>query len=275
MRNTLTIVGLLALVLTACRAESVTRLRIAPEGTASVISEFAFDEEALELIGGIDDAPEDVLRALSEFLDASELPVPVEGVEPEQFSRGDLQGIRVTIPGLDPGEIAAQLSAGDSIIEDINLSLDDGTLSMAGRTRDIPEFEQARLLSLVPGDLSEILMVTLQIEVPGSVVDHNADRVLGPGLLEWDLLPAITEGDDVVVLVEATVDPDFQFVDLEGQPFSPPAEEEPEGPTTAWWVALLPFLLAAVLSWFIIRWLSRRRRLPEIEGFTPKGGDDA
>ncbi|MDH3540759.1 MAG: hypothetical protein OEP52_12220, partial [Acidimicrobiia bacterium] len=264
-------IGTLALLLTACRAESITRLRISPEGTASVISEFAFDEEALELIGGLDDAPEDVLRALSQFLDASELPVPVEGVEPEQFSRGDLQGIRVTIPGLDPGEIAAQLSAGDSIIDDINLALEEGRLSMAGRTRDIPDFEQARLLSLVPGDLSEILMVTLQIEVPGAVVDHNADRMLAPGLLEWDLLPAITEGRDVVVVVEATVDPDFQFVDLEGQPFGPPADDEPEGAATAWWVAVLPFLLAAVLSWFIIRRLSRRRRLPEIEGFTPKG----
>ena len=57
---------ILALILTACRAESITRLRISPEGTATVISEFAFDDEALAIIGDLDDSPEDVLRALSE-----------------------------------------------------------------------------------------------------------------------------------------------------------------------------------------------------------------
>ncbi len=275
MRKTLVILGFLALLLTACRAESVTRLRISPEGTATVISEFAFDEEALAVIGDLDDTPEQVLSALSEFLDASALPVPVEGVEPEQFSRGDLQGVRVTIPGLDPDEVATELSSGNSIIEDITLSLVDGTLSMAARTRDIPDFEQPRLLPLVPRAHSEILMVTLQIEVPGSVISHNADAVLGPGLLEWDLLPAITDGEDVVVTVEATVDPDFRFVDLEGEPFDDPAAAEPDDAGTAWWVAVVPFLLAGVVSWFIIRWLRRRRPLPQIEGFTPKGGGDA
>ncbi|RZV47349.1 MAG: hypothetical protein EX267_01410 [Acidimicrobiia bacterium] len=267
MKKTVLTLALLALLLGACRAESITRLRIAPEGTATVISEFAFDEEALAIIGDLDDTPEDVLRALSEFIDPSALPVAAAGVEPEQFVRGDLQGIRVTIPGLDPDEVAAQLSSGDSIIDDITLSLSDGTLRMAGRTRDVSDFERARLLSLVPGDLSEILSLVLQIEVPGEVSSHNADRVLADGLLEWDLLTAVTEGEGVDVSVAAAVDPDFRFVDLEGEPFQEP---EPVGQSsTAWWVAVIPFLLAGVVSWIIIRLIRRRRRLPEIEGFTP------
>ncbi len=259
----------LALVLTACRAESITRLRISPEGTVTVISEFAFDDEALAIIGNLDDTPEDVLRALSEFIDPSALPVTVAGVEPEQFQRGDLRGIRVTIPGLDPAEVATELSSGNSIIEDVALSLSEGTLVMSARTRDVSDFEQARLLALVPGDLSEILAVVLQIEIPGEVTGHNADRVLADGALEWDLLAAITRGEDVVVSVEASVDPEFQFVDLEGEPLDQPVPALEESSPTSWWVAVVPFGLAALIAWFIISRL-RRNRLLEIEGFTPR-----
>ncbi len=270
MSKTLLVFATFVLLLASCRAESVTRLRISPQGTATVVSEFAFDDEALAIIGDLDDTPEDVLRALSEFIDPSSLPVAVAGVEPEQFRRDDLQGIRVTIPGLDPSEVATELSSGDSIIDDIVLSLDDGTLAMAGRTRRVADFERARLLSLVPGDLSEILAVVFQIEVPGSVTNHNADAVIDGGVLEWDLLPAITDGEEVFVSVEATVDPDFLFLDLAGEPFSEQPVAESESTGTAWWVAVVPFVLAGALSWFIIRWLRGRGRLPEIEGFTPK-----
>lgn len=275
MRKAVAITGLLMLVLTACRAESVTRLRVSPEGTATVISEFAFDEEALAVIGDLDDSPEDVLRTLSGFLDASALPVPAAGVEPEQFQRGELQGVRVTIPGLNPEEVAAELSSGDSIIDSIVLSLRDGTLAMSGRTRQVADFERARVLSLVPGELSDLLRVVLQVEVPGAVTDHNADAVLGDGVLEWDLLPAITEGESVLVSVEAVVDDAFQFVDLAGEPFSAPPVAEAESRPTAWWVAIAPFLLAGVLGWLIIRWRRRSKRLPEIEGFVPKGAGEA
>ena len=271
MRRLPVLIVIIALVLGACRGESVTRLRISPEGTAAVVSEFAFDEEALEIIGGIDDTPEDVLAALSEYIDPSALPVAAPDVEPEQFERGDLQGIRVTLPGLNPAEVAAQLSSGSSIIDDLTLSLDDGRLVMSGRTRDVSDFERARLLSLVPGDLSEIAAVVLQVEVPGTVTDHNADRVLDGGVLEWDLLDAIISGRDVSVSVAADVDPNFQFVDLEGTPFpDQPLPAEPEATGTSWWVAVIPFLLAAGISWMIIRWLRGRQRVPEIEGFTPR-----
>jgi hypothetical protein len=271
MRRTLSIfLATVALLTTACRGESVTLLRISPEGTATVISEFAFDDEALAIIGDLDDTPEEVLRALSEYIDPEALPVAAAGVEPERFRRGDLHGIRVTIPGLDPHEVATELASGDSIIDDVVLTLDEGSLLMEGHTREVSDFERARLLSLVPGDLSRILSLVLQVEVPGSVTAHNADRVLTGGVLEWDLLTAIIEGEDVFVTVEAEVDPGFQFVDLEGEPFAP-AETAPTEDGTAWWVAVLPFLLAGGISWLIINRLRRRSRLPEIEGFTPKG----
>ncbi len=271
MRRSLLVLSAVALILTSCRGESITRLRIAPEGTATLVSEFAFDEEALAIIGDLDDTPSEVLQALSSYIDPSAIPGAADaGVEPEQFSRGDLQGIRVTIPGLDPAEVANQLSSGSSIVEEITLSLADDTLMMGGRTRSVPEFERARLLSLVPGDLSEILGLVLQIEVPGTAVSHNADRVLEAGLLEWDLLPAVLDGVDVLISVEAQVEPGFQFVGLDGTPFPMP-EPPAESGGTAWWVAIVPFALAGGISWFVISRLRRRNRLTEIEGFTPRG----
>jgi hypothetical protein len=259
MRRILLLLAVAALVLASCRGESITRVRISPDGTAILISEFAFDEEALGFIGELDDTPTEVLQALAQYIDPSALPVAAADVEPEHFARGDLQGIRVTIEGLDPVEVAAQLSDGNSIIEDIDLSLDGTTLRLAGRTRPVSDFERARLLSLVSGDLSEILGLVLQI----------ADRVLEGGLLEWDLLSAILDGEDVFVTVEAQVEPGFQFVGLDGTPFPPP-EPQPEAGGTSWWVAVVPFVLAGAVSWFVISRL-RRRRLPEIEGFTPRG----
>lgn len=267
MRRILILIAVATLALAACRGESITRVRIAPDGTATLVSEFAFDEEALAIIGDLDDTPSEVLAALAQYIDPSALPIAAADVEPEQFTRGDLQGIRVTIEGLDPVEIAGQVSSGNSIIEDLDLSLTGETLVMAGRTRPVSDFERARLLSLVPGDLSEILGLILQIEVPGTAVAHNADRELGPGLLEWDLLPAILDGENVFVSVEARVDPGFQFAGLEGTPLSQPGDE---AGGTSWWVAVVPFVLAGAASWIVIRRL-RRRRLPEIEGFTPRG----
>ncbi|NIP95929.1 MAG: hypothetical protein GWO24_21840, partial [Akkermansiaceae bacterium] len=93
---------------------------------------------------------------------------------------------------------------------------------VAGRTRQIPGFERQAFAALAGGDISEVLDLVLQIEVPGTITEHNADRTLDGGLLEWDLLPALTRGERVDVFVEAAVDPNFQFVDLAGEPFPEP-----------------------------------------------------
>ena len=101
------------------------------------------------------------------------------------------------------------------------------------------------------------------------MVNHTADRVLEDGAFEWDLLPAITDGENVLVSIEAIVTPGFQFVDLEGIPFTETVVET-ESTSTSWWVAVLPFGLAAAIAWLIINRLRRRKRLPAIEGFKPK-----
>ena len=109
----------------------------------------------------------------------------------------------------------------------------------------------------------------MRVEVPGTVIDHNADRVMAAGLLEWDLLPALTQGRRVNVFVEAAVDPGFQFVDLAGTPFAPPDPVEPESGFSLW-LALLAIAVAVLASVLIIRRLQARSRESEIEGFTPR-----
>ena len=268
-RRTLVIVGLFALVLTGCRAESVTRVRIHPDGNATVIAEGAFDEEALELIGEADDRPEDVLTAIAEIIDPSLLPVPVQDAQTEQFRRGDLQGLRVTLSGLNAAEASRQISSDNSIIDEVVLRVDEGVLTISGRTRSLSDFERSGLQSLAPGDLTEILTLLLQVEVPGRVLEHSADRVLADGLLEWDLLPAITEGRTVAVSVVAEVDPSFQFDDLAGTPLEEAEDEPVEESGTPWLVVVVSLLAAGLVSALIIRRL-QRRRLREIEGFTPR-----
>lgn len=271
MRRILLVLAVVALVVTGCRAESVTRVRIEADGTASVISEGAFDAEALELIGQVGDTPDDVLASLADLIDPSLLPVPVEDAVAEQFSRGDLQGLRVELAGLNASEVARQIGSNNSIVEDVVFRVADGELTMSASTRTISDFERARLQALAPGDLSQILTLVLQVEVPGTVTEHTADRVLADGVLEWDLLPAITEGRAVVVSLLATVDPDFVFVDLEGRPLTDAADPpDVESSGVAWPLVVIAIVVGGGASYFIIRRL-QNRRLSEIEGFTPRG----
>ncbi|NIP95930.1 MAG: hypothetical protein GWO24_21845, partial [Akkermansiaceae bacterium] len=118
MRTLLVVIGLGALVLGACRAESVTRIRIDPDGKTTVISEIAFDDEALEVvIGNQGEDPREVLRALSEFIDPSALPVAGADSVIEQFERDDLRGVRVTVEGLDPTQVTERVASGQSILD--------------------------------------------------------------------------------------------------------------------------------------------------------------
>lgn len=269
VRKLLLVVSALAFVLTACRAESVTRVRIDPSGTTTVISEIAFDDEALAVIGNRGEDPEDVLRALSEIIDPSALPVAGEGSDVEQFERGDLKGVRVTVEGLDPTQVTERVASGRSILDFVTIGVEDGVLLVAGRTRDIPAIERETFSTLAGGDISSVLDLVLQVEVPGTVTDHNADRIVDGSLLEWDLLPALTQGKRINVFVEATVDPDFQFIDLAGKPFAetPPIESEPG---ISLWPVVLAIAVAVLVSVLIIRRMQARSRLSDIEGFTPR-----
>lgn len=269
MRKVLLSVAALALVVTACRVESITRIRVDPEGKTTVISEIAFDDEALERIGNRGDDPEDVLRSLSEIIDPSALPVASADSEVEQFQRGDLKGVRVTVDGLDPNQVTERVASGSSILDFVTIGVQDNVLLLAGRTRDIPTVEREAFAALAGGDISAVLDLVLQVEVPGTVTDHNADRVVDEALLEWDLLPALTRGERVNVFVEATVDPGFKFVDLAGEPFTPPAPVESESGFSLW-LALLAIGVGVSVSVLIIRRTQARSRLTEIKGFTPR-----
>lgn len=267
MRNLLLLVVFVAVLLGACRAESVTLIRVDPDGKTAVISDIAFDDEALDAIGGLGDDPVDVLRTLSKFIDPSALPVAGNDSELQQFERGDLKGVRVSVDGLDPILVTERVASGRSILDFVTIDVEDNVLLMAGRTRDIGAGERDAFAALVRGDISTVLDLLLRVEVPGTVTDHNADRIVREGLLEWDLLPALTRGERVNVFVQAVVDPGFQFVDLEGEPFGPPPPAETESGFSIW-IALLAIGVAVLVSVVIIRRVQARSRL--IEGFTPR-----
>ncbi len=269
MRTLLVVIGLAALFLGACRAESATRIRIDPDGKTTVISEIAFDDRALEVIGNQGEDPREVLRSLSEFIDPSALPVAGADSVVEQFEREDLRGVRVTVEGLDPTQVTERVASGQSILDFVTVEVESEVLLVAGRTREIPGFERRAFTALAGGDIAEVLDLVLQIEVPGTITDHNAELVRDGSLLEWDLLPALTRGERVNVFVEAAVDPDFEFVDLEGEPFDePPLVEEDSGFSI--WPVLLAIAVAVLASVLIIRRLQVRSRVSEIEGFTPR-----
>jgi hypothetical protein len=245
-----------ALVTTACRAESVTRVRIESNGAASLVSEVAFDDEALELIGEEGDTPEDVLAALAEVIDPGALPVARPGVVPVRFDRGELKGLRVTFEDLTPAEIAQQVTSGSSLLQDLRLAVADGRLRVEGSTRVATPAELGRLREAAPGDISEVLAITLALEVPG-VTSHNATRVEGD-VYQWDLLPAVTELREVSFRLTADVGPEFELGEESPAVVagSQPADEE-ETSGTSLLAIVLGVVVAGAIGLVVVRRLSR------------------
>ena len=247
---------LLAIVVTvaSCRAESVTRVTIEPDG-ASVDNEVAFDEEALDLIGTSDATDDQVLQSMAALIQPTD-PRTTE----ELFTRDGLSGLRLRTTGLDYSEVEPLITAGSSVIGDFTIVADGERIEVAGRTRPITAEERAELeRQTLEGDLTEIFSLTLEVALPGELVDHNADGATG-GVLMWDLLPAVTEGTTVEFSAAALA---AEVTGTSGAPGAAPIEpsaetvsEESEGLRWTW--VVVPMLVAG--AGFLVVLVRRTRR---------------
>ncbi len=192
----LLVVPLAAILLTGCvRIEIV--MRVADDGSGMISFLTAIDSSAMDALGALDPGASDAASGFTE-VDESSLP---PGATAELYEEGTFVGSRVMIPFAASGDVAATIAglAGDAsdfagpdgLFERFALESDgDGWLFEAQFPQDMmgdvagadaPELDPALL-----GPLLSEASFTVRVALPGTVVEHNADRIEGDELI-WDL----------------------------------------------------------------------------------------
>lgn len=206
MRRALFAVALLSLLLAGCRIEINVGIALEADGSGAASVDIGMDDEALAFVettgqtfveacsaDGIGDLlGEDPLGGV---IDTERAAATAEVVE-----EGDLTICRTSFNFDD----VTALEATDD--EGLNLDADfsEDRVSVRGVLPGTAgEDEGLDDLGLELGALEDIFAVNLRIDMPGKVIEHNADRVLNDGTLEWNV--DLFGGSDTVI--EAVSDP--------------------------------------------------------------------
>ena len=193
---------LAAILLTGCLRIDIA-MRVAEDGSGTVSILSAIDGSAMAALGALGGgagAPD--LASMFTAPDASRLP---PGASAEPYQDGTFVGARATVPFASTDDVAATLGAlmgnagdagalvgADGLFESLVLESDgDGWIFEAQFPRDMAAAAAGAEggAALDPALLAPLLgeaAFTIRIALPGTVVEHNADRVEGDELI-WDL----------------------------------------------------------------------------------------
>ncbi len=211
------------------------------------------DDEAAAFVGRQDDTPLDVAANLAAGLGSGA--AGYTGAT-RQLEVDGLTGVGITFADLGAEDVSAILTDGDSILDVVMIRQTGDVLRFDAVAE--PELEDAteRLVATAPTNIRDIVGMVLSVEIPGGLIDHNADRVTG-STLEWDLLPAVLDREAVRVFVEVAIPDGFvllQTGDADSGPGIEPSIVGTNETTMAAWVWLVP---TAVGLWV---WIVLARR---------------
>ncbi len=189
MRTILLVVAGLTVLTVSCRAEVNTILEVAEDGSGRVAAEVGADDEFLDLLDTFGQDPGDLL-------DQFGLDIP--GAETYDRTEGDLTylGVAAEFDDINDFDATAGAAAAVSLFDDFSFDIDDESAAFRASI-DLP----TDVLAEVPLDLGEITQdifsANFILDMPGTVVEHNADSILSDGRLRWRI--PITGGDLVMV----------------------------------------------------------------------------
>ncbi|MFQ5516442.1 MAG: hypothetical protein ACE5E8_02610 [Acidimicrobiia bacterium] len=168
----------MVLITTACKAEINYGFELNQDGSGSIVAEFGFDEEFLQLLEGQDPFEGNAL---------AETP----GAVAEQFTRGEFTFYKVTVPVDDVAQLDQQAADADSPFGDafeVSVDNDKATFHADLSQRFIEETTGGGQSSLEGTDLSleDVFQIHIRVKLPGKVTSHNAARTVD-GFLEWDV----------------------------------------------------------------------------------------
>lgn len=235
MRKILLLIGALALLLAACRAEINLVIDVAEDGVTTAAVEIGMDEEFQQLIGSGGGDPSEILGGGFDFGAVG---------EGESYQREEdgltYWGSEATFSSFE--ELSANLANpadGDSPFSSFSFEQDDEQATLRA-TLSTPEDEvNTGEIPFDPSQItSEVFAVNLIFGMPGNVEEHNADRVLADGRLLWEI-PLV--GGEKEVFAQSSF-----------------------GSSSLWWVWLvLGIVLVAGIAAVIIATMRSRRRSEE------------
>ncbi len=179
MRKYLFLTVLLALALSACRVETNVLLSIDEDGSGTVGFEIGMDQEFRDLMEQSGGSLDDLLTELPDFGGGD--------VTPITRTDGDMEYVGATTAVDDISAFDFSGSGGE-FFSAFSYEYDDKAASLtatlstgdvAGDPADLP-FD----VSSLTGDLFSANVV---VSMPGTVLEHNADRVLDDGTLVWEI----------------------------------------------------------------------------------------
>jgi len=181
MRKLFLLIAAVVVVVTACRAEVNLSIDVADDGSTVATVEIGADEEFQELLGSGGGDPTDLLD------DGFDL----ENGEAYTRTEGDMTfwGARATFDSFEElSTTFADPNDPDSAFSAFSFTADDSGATLEA-TLSAPEDELAT--DDIPFDPSQItadiFSVNFIFGMPGTVVEHNADRVLEDGRLLWEI----------------------------------------------------------------------------------------
>lgn len=253
-------VSLLALIITGCRAESITQVDMISNDAATVVVELGFDHEALTFMGEEGQSPFEVITEVAGQIDPEKLGVDSSRVQRSLIAEDGIEKVRVEIKEVSLDELESLVTSPGSILGRLELSANQQGFTLIGSTRPLSEAERVRLRT-APADLAEIFDLRFRFFPSGQVLEHNADRVTPEGGLEWNLLPAVLEDRQVVLQASFVAGPGSTTQSASTIP--PTSVLLPSGSTptddSPWWVVVVPSVVtAAVVVGLIVR--SRAKR---------------
>ncbi len=179
MKRVLLLIAVLAAVVSGCRAEVRVLLDVAENGSGTLATEVAINNELRDLIDRVLGDSEAII---------SELDLGLEGESSTRLE--DAMTVYVTEVAFEDTESISEAAAGNFTFFDLEIS-DEGTsleatLDLAGEL-DLSQFP------IAPSEIDpETLEAHISVALPGEIVDHNADEITADGRLTW-IIPLETE----------------------------------------------------------------------------------
>lgn len=206
MRRLLFAVVLLTLVVAGCRIETNIGIALEADGSGTASIDIGMDDEALVFIEAGGQSFEDACstEGIGDLIGENPLEDVISaeaGANAEVVEEDGLTVCRTSF-GFDDVTQVLDTAGEDGLALDVAISDDEVRVTgvLAGTGGDEGDLGD---LGFDPSLLEDAFAVNLRIDMPGSVIESNADRTLGDGTLEWNV--DLFGGADTVI--EAVSDP--------------------------------------------------------------------
>ena len=172
----------IALLTVACKAEVNVLVDINEDRSGTIAFEFGLDDELRELLESQGGTADDLFGEL-------DLDIGTEGGTVTERTDGDMTFTGATTDFDDISLVMTDLvgdTSGDGLFSEFSFVMDDESAVLAATASS--EEQDVGDLGIDPTSLTgDIFSANFILEMPGTVVEHNADEVLTDGRLKWSL----------------------------------------------------------------------------------------